>query len=97
MGTRQTRHHRPRRNRRGKELHRVRAGSGRVYAPHGYRALYVRVPRLIHQLGIARADGSYVSELARLARFDALVLDDSLSAPMKDSEKRDLREVLEDR
>jgi DNA replication protein DnaC len=64
---------------------------------HGYRALYVRVPRLVHLLGVARADGSYVSELARLARFDVLVLDDFLSAPMKDSEKRDLREVLEDR
>jgi DNA replication protein DnaC len=64
---------------------------------HGYRSLYVRVPRLVHQLAIARADGTYVPELARMARFDVLVLDDFLSAPMKDSEKRDLLEVLEDR
>jgi DNA replication protein DnaC len=63
----------------------------------GYRALYVRVPRLVHQLAITRADGTFVSELARLSRFDVLVLDDFLSAPMKDSEKRDLIEVLEDR
>jgi DNA replication protein DnaC len=63
----------------------------------GYRALYVRVPRLVHQLAITRSDGSYVSELARLSRFDVLVLDDFLSAPMKDTEKRDLIEVLEDR
>jgi DNA replication protein DnaC len=64
---------------------------------HGYRALYVRVPRLVHHLAITRADGSYVSELGRLSRFDVLVLDDFLSAPMKDTEKRDLLEVLEDR
>jgi len=63
----------------------------------GHRALYVRVPRLVHQLAIARADGSYVSELARLSRFDVLVLDDFVNAPMKDTEKRDILEVLEDR
>jgi len=32
----------------------------------GYRALYVRVPRLVQELAIARADGSYASELGRL-------------------------------
>jgi DNA replication protein DnaC len=64
---------------------------------HGFRALYVRVPRLVHQLSVARADGSYASELGRLSRFDVLVLDDFLIAPMKDTERRDLLEVLEDR
>ena len=63
----------------------------------GFRALYVRVPRLVHQLSMARADGSYASELGRLSRFDVLVLDDFLIAPMKDTERRDLLEVLEDR
>lgn len=63
----------------------------------GFRALYARVPRLVHQLSIARADGSYTSELGRLSRFDILVLDDFLIAPMKDTERRDLLEVLEDR
>lgn len=63
----------------------------------GFRALYIRVPRLVHQLSVARADGSYSSELARLSRFDVLVLDDFLIAPMKDTERRDLLEVLEDR
>jgi DNA replication protein DnaC len=63
----------------------------------GHRALYVRVPRLVHHLGVARADGSYAAELARISRFDVLVLDDFLIAPMKDVERRDLLEVLEDR
>ena len=64
---------------------------------NGFRALYVRVPRLVHHLSVARADGSYASELGRLSRFDVLVLDDFLIAPMKDTERRDLLEVLEDR
>jgi len=63
----------------------------------GRRALYVRVPRFVHELGISRADGTYMHLLARLAKLDVLVLDDFLIAPMKDSERRDLLEVLEDR
>jgi len=63
----------------------------------GLRALCTRVPRLAHELAIARADGTYTSLLARLARLDVLVLDDFLIAPLKDTERRDLLEVLEDR
>jgi len=64
---------------------------------HGYRALRARVPRLLGELAIARADGSYGALLGRLARLDVLVLDDLLIAPLKDTERRDLLEVLEDR
>lgn len=63
----------------------------------GYRALYTRVPRLAHELAISRADGSYVNKLTHLAKLDVLVLDDFLIAPLKDAERRDLLEVLEDR
>ena len=64
---------------------------------HGYRALRTRVPRLVGELAIARADGSYTAVLSRLAKLDVLVLDDLLIAPLKDGERRDLLEVLEDR
>jgi len=64
---------------------------------HGYRALRTRVPRLLGELAIARADGSYIAMLGRLAKLDVLVLDDLLIAPLKDTERRDLLEVLEDR
>ncbi len=64
---------------------------------HGMRALLVRVPRIVEELAIARASGAYASTLAKLSRMDVLVLDDFLLAPMKDSERRDLLEVLEDR
>lgn len=63
----------------------------------GYRALFVRVPRLVQDLAIARADGTYTTVLARFARIDVLVLDDFLLAPMKDGELHDLLEILEDR
>ena len=64
---------------------------------NGLRALCTRVPRLLHELGIARADGTYAAALARLAKLDVLVLDDFLIAPLKDQERRDLVEILEDR
>jgi DNA replication protein DnaC len=43
---------------------------------NGFRALCTRVPRLVNELAIARADGSYAALLAKLARTEVLVLDD---------------------
>jgi DNA replication protein DnaC len=63
----------------------------------GFRALCARTPRLLHELAIARGDGSYATMLQKIARADVLVLDDFLIAPMKENERRDLLEVLEDR
>jgi DNA replication protein DnaC len=63
----------------------------------GYRALYRRAPRLFDELRLARADGSYPRLLSRLARVDVLVIDDFAIAPVADTERRDLLEVLEDR
>jgi DNA replication protein DnaC len=63
----------------------------------GYRAYYRRASRLFHDLTLARADGSYIRLLAKLARLDVLVLDDWGLAPVQDQERRDLLEILEDR
>lgn len=63
----------------------------------GFRALFVRVPRLLEQLAIARASADYSATLERIAKIDVLILDDFLLAPMTDVERRDLLEVLEDR
>lgn len=63
----------------------------------GYRALYVWLPRLLQQLAIVRADGTHGKVVARLAQNQLLVLDDFLIAPLKDHERRDLLEILEDR
>ncbi|MEA3502031.1 MAG: IS21-like element helper ATPase IstB [Actinomycetota bacterium] len=63
----------------------------------GFSATYTRVPRLMHNLQIAKADGTYMKELARLAKTDVLLLDDLGLSPIGDIERRDLLEILEDR
>lgn len=63
----------------------------------GFSAVYVRMPRLLHDLAVARGDGSYSRLLRRLAKMDLLAIDDWLLAPLKDAERRDLLEIMEDR
>jgi len=63
----------------------------------GYRAVYRRASRLTDELTLARADGSYARVLARLARVDVLIIDDWAHAPLRDQERRDLLEILDDR
>lgn len=63
----------------------------------GYRAFYLRCPRLFQQMALARADGSYGKLLTKLAKVQVLVIDDLGLAPMNDSDRRDLLEVIEDR
>jgi DNA replication protein DnaC len=62
-----------------------------------FSAYYVRTPRLLHDLEVARGDGSYTRLLAKLAKFNLLALDDWLIAPLKDHQRRDLLEIIEDR
>ncbi len=64
---------------------------------HGFTAIYLRTPRVLHDLAVSRADGSYSRLLGRLAKVDLLALDDWLLAPLTDAERRDLLEVMEDR
>jgi len=64
---------------------------------HGMSALCIRVPRLLGELAIAHADGSFAQMLTRFRKLDVLVLDDFLIGPMKDQERRDLVEILDDR
>jgi DNA replication protein DnaC len=63
----------------------------------GHRSIYRRASRLTDELTLARADGSYGRLLTRLARVDVLVIDDWGHAPLRDQERRDLLEILDDR
>lgn len=63
----------------------------------GLTAVYHRVPRLAHELTIARGDGSYLKRLAQLARADLLILDDWALAPLEGLAQHDLLEVVDDR
>jgi DNA replication protein DnaC len=70
---------------------------GQQACRQGYRAIYRRVPRLFEELALAHADGSYTTLLARFARVDLVILDDFAIAPLKESQRQDLLELLEDR
>ena len=63
----------------------------------GFSALYARAPQLFRDLAAAHADGSYPRLLARLARVDALVVDDWLMAPPSEPQRRDFLEICVER
>jgi DNA replication protein DnaC len=63
----------------------------------GYNALYLRLPRLLQEMPIAKGDGSYPKLLRTLAKTDVLVLDDWGLSKLSAEQRRDLLEILEDR
>lgn len=63
----------------------------------GHTALYTRVPRLLAEIGTARADGRLARLLSAWARIEVLVLDDFALQPLTDTQAADLLEVIEDR
>ena len=64
---------------------------------NGHSSYYIRLPRLLEEMNIARGDGSYGKHLARLAKYALLIIDHWGLAKLNDRERRDLLEVLEDR
>ena len=63
----------------------------------GHTALYLRGPRMLDELSIARADGRFARLLATWARTDVLVVDDWLLRPLSADQAADMLEVVEDR
>jgi len=62
-----------------------------------YGIQYFRLPRLLQELSIARADGRYGRVLTTLARTELLIIDDWGLQPLDDQGRHDLLEILEDR
>lgn len=58
---------------------------------------YVRLPDLLAELTIARAEGSYRKVLKQYRQVNLLILDEWLLFPLKDAEARDLLEIAEAR
>jgi len=75
----------------------VACALGQGACRQGHRALYRRVPRLLDELALARAEGSHARLLMRLAKIDVLVLDDWGLGGLKEAQRHDLLEVLDDR
>ena len=63
----------------------------------GYRVSYVRLPKLLTAFAQSRADGSYANLLKRFEKAHVLILDDLGISELRENERRDLLEVVEDR
>lgn len=81
-------------------------GSGKTYLAcalgmaascNFYTVKYVRLPDLLAELAIARGDGSYRKVMKQYKQVKLLVLDEWLLFPLKESEARDLLEIVEAR
>jgi DNA replication protein DnaC len=81
-------------------------GSGKSYlanafgvsAARSYLSVrYVRLPDLLGELAIARAEGAYRKAMKQLRLVKLLILDEWLLYPLKETEARDLLEIAEAR
>ena len=63
----------------------------------GFTSLYLRLPRLLQELPIAKGDGTYTRLMNRLAKVDVMILDDWGLSKLIAEQRRDLLEILEDR
>ena len=64
---------------------------------NGYKVAYANTAKLIAKLKMAKADGSYVRELARIEKQDLLILDDFGIQPFDAQGRASLMEIIEDR
>jgi DNA replication protein DnaC len=82
------------------------AGSGKSFfaqalghhaTRYGFSVSYIRMPKLSFALLQAKADGSYLNYLKKIAKTKVLILDDLGLAPMSEQERQDMMEIIEDR
>jgi DNA replication protein DnaC len=63
----------------------------------GYKVLYANTYKLLSRLKMAKADGSYIKEIARIEKQDLLILDDFGLQPFDGNNRSALMEIIEDR
>jgi len=63
----------------------------------GYRVMYHNTAKLMAKLKIAKADGSYIKEVAKIERQNLLILDDFGIHPFDAQSRSILMEIIEDR
>lgn len=62
-----------------------------------YKAKYYRASRLFEELELAKGDGRYSKLIKTIAKLDLIIIDDWGLSPMKEHERKDMLEILEDR
>lgn len=63
----------------------------------GYRVMYFNAAKLFAKLKMAKADGSYLKELAKIERQHLIILDDFGLQPMDNQSRLAFLEIIEDR
>jgi DNA replication protein DnaC len=63
----------------------------------GYKVFYASTPKLFAKLKMAKADGSYIKETAKIERQELLILDDFGIQPFDAQSRAALMEIIEDR
>jgi DNA replication protein DnaC len=64
---------------------------------HGHTALYLRAPRMLTDLAVARGDGRLPRLMTAWAKVGLLMIDDLALRPLTAEQAADLLEVIEDR
>lgn len=75
----------------------VSCSLGMAASRNFYPVKYMRLPDLLSELAIARGDGSYRKIIKQYKQVKLLILDEWLLFPLKESEARDLLEIVEAR
>jgi DNA replication protein DnaC len=75
----------------------VACALGQLACRSGHKVAYRRLPRLFEEVNLAKAEGSYGKLLGRLAKTQVLILDDFGLGKLREAQRHDLLEVLEDR
>lgn len=63
----------------------------------GYRVMYFNMDKLMSRLKMAKADGSYIKEIARIERQHLLIIDDFGLQQLDNLNRLTLLEIIEDR
>lgn len=63
----------------------------------GFKVYYVRVPTLLEEIKISRADGTYTNLLKKYSKFQLLILDDFGISSLSTDDATNLFEIIEDR
>ena len=70
---------------------------GHQACAQGYRVLYQHNTKLFGRMKIAKTDGSYLRELAKIERQHVLIIDDFGIQPLDAQSRSALMEIIEDR
>jgi len=70
---------------------------GHEHCLQGKNVFYIRLKELLENLFLAHADGSYRKVLAKLVKYDLLILDDWGLEPLSAQQRADLLELIDAR